>query len=200
MKGSLLIVGLFLAGLLLGRSQLDLSFLDDDSLASWVLYGLMFLVGISIGSDTSTLRSVFGSKAKIFLVPLATILGTLIAVALLGVLWSGRPLWDYLAVGSGFGYYSLSSIFITEYRGIELGAVALTTNIVREIITLLFAPWLVRWFSPLAPITAGGATTMDTTLPVITQFSGKEWVVVAITHGAIVDLSVPFLVTLFCTL
>ena len=112
----------------------------------------------------------------------------------------GRTLWDCLAVGSGFGYYSLSSVFITEYRGAELGTVALVANIVREIITLLGAPLLVCWFGRLAPICSGGATTMDTTLPVISRFSGKEFVVVSIFHGFVVDFSVPFLVTFFCKL
>ena len=71
-------------------------------------------------------------------------------------------------VGAGFAYYSLSSVFITQYKGAELGTVALMANIMRELITLLFAPLLVRWISPLAPISCGGASTMDTTLPIIT--------------------------------
>ena len=73
-------------------------------------------------------------------------------------------------------------------------------NIFREMMTLLFAPLMVRWFSPLGPICAGGATTMDVTLPVITRFSGKDWVFVSIVHGIVVDFSVPFLVPLFCSL
>ena len=105
-----------------------------------------------------------------------------------------------MAVGAGFGYYSLSSIFITEYKGPELGTIALLSNITREIITLLFAPLLVRWFGNLAPISAGGATTMDTTLPIITRYSGQSFVVVSIFHGFVVDFSVPFLVTLFCSI
>ena len=105
-----------------------------------------------------------------------------------------------MRVGAGMAYYSLSSIFITEYRGAELGTVALLSNIAREIIALLMAPLLVRWFGRLAAIAAGGATTMDTTLPVITRVSGKEMVVVSIFHGFITDFSVPFLVTFWCSL
>lgn len=56
---------------------------------------------------------------------------------------------DFLAVGSGFGYYSLSSIFITEYRGAELGTIALLANIVRELIVLLCAPLLVKFLENL---------------------------------------------------
>jgi uncharacterized membrane protein YbjE (DUF340 family) len=59
---------------------------------------------------------------------------------------------------------------------------------------------MVRWFSPLAPICAGGATTMDVTLPIITHTSGRDWVFVSILHGVVVDFSVPFLVPLFCSL
>ena len=68
------------------------------------------------------------------------------------------------------------------------------------LLTLTLAPLMVRYFSPVAPICSGGATTMDVTLPVITQYAGREWVFVAIVHGVVVDFSVPFLVSLFCAL
>ena len=70
----------------------------------------------------------------------------------------------------------------------------------REVITLLFAPFILKYFGVLAPISAGGATTMDTTFPVITRCSGKEYAVVSIYHGFIMDFTVPFLVTFFCSL
>ena len=105
-----------------------------------------------------------------------------------------------MAVGAGFGYYSLSSILITESKGAALGTIALLSNIVREIITLLLAPLLARWFGSLAPISAGGATSADTTLPIITRVSGDEFAIVSVYHGFVVDFSVPFLVTLFCSL
>ena len=107
---------------------------------------------------------------------------------------------ECLAVGSGFAYYSLSSIFITQYKGAELGTVALLANIMRELATLLFTPLMVRWISPLAAISCGGASTMDSTLPVITRFAGRQWVFVSIVHAMILDFSVPFWVTFFCTL
>jgi uncharacterized membrane protein YbjE (DUF340 family) len=129
-----------------------------------------------------------------------TILGTVAGASVASLLLPERSLTDCLAVGSGFGYYSLSSIFITTYRGAELGTVALLCNILREIITLLCAPLLLMWFGRLAPIAAGGATTMDTTLPIITRTCGKEFVILSIIHGFLVDFSVPFLVTFFCSI
>ena len=134
------------------------------------------------------------------LLPLLTVLGTLAGCAAVAWLLPERHLAGCLAIGSGFGYYSLSSIFITEMKGAELGTIALLANIMREIITLLCAPLLARWFGPLAPISVGGATSMDTTLPIITRAAGEEYSVVAVFHGVAVDFSVPFLVTFFCTL
>lgn len=200
MRGSLIIISFFIAGLLLARWGLLPAGIVENDFSMYALYCLMFLVGMSIGSDTKALKALKGQNLKIVFVPLATILGTLAGSALVSVVLSGRSLSDCLAVGAGFGYYSLSSIFITEYKGAELGTIALTANILREIITLLGAPLLVCWFGKLAPICAGGATTMDTTLPVITRFSGKEFVVVSIFHGFVVDFTVPFLVTFFCKL
>lgn len=200
MRGSLIIVAFFIAGLLLARWGWIPSSLSEGDISIWALYALMFLVGISIGSDTQALKAIRGQHWKILWVPVATWAGTLAGTALASLLLPSRSLADCLAVGSGFGYYSLSSIFITEYRGAELGTIALAANIIREIITLLSAPLLVCWFGKLAPICTGGATTMDTTLPVITRFSGKEFVVISIFHGFIVDFSVPFLVTFFCKL
>lgn len=160
----------------------------------------MTSVGVSIGNEPQTLKSFRTVNPRLIFLPAMTIVGTLAGTTVISLLLTHRSLTDCLAIGSGFGYYSLSSIFITEYRGAELGTIALLANISREIITLLAAPLLVRWFGRLAPISAGGATTMDTTLPIITRTSGQEFVVVSIFHGFTVDFSVPFLVTLFCSL
>lgn len=198
MRDSLIIVAFFIVGVCLGRWSGVMQCVGDADLTTYALYALMFLVGISVGSDKKILQALKRQQWRIIYVPLGTIAGTLAGVALVSLLIPGRSLTDCLAVGSGFGYYSLSSIFITEYKGAELGTVALMSNIMREIITLLGASLMVRYFGKLAPISSGGATTMDTTLPVITRFAGKEFVIVSIFHGITVDFCVPFLVTFFC--
>ena len=200
MKGSIIIVSFFIAGVLLGRFVDVPSLFIAEEPTLYALYALMFLVGISIGSDKKALEALKHQNLKIVLVPLATLIGTLGGSALISLALSGKSLTDCLAVGSGFGYYSLSTIFITQYKGAELGTIALVSNILRELIALLAAPLLVRYFGKLAPISVGGATTADTTLPIITKFCGKEFVIISIVHGITVDLSVPFLVTFFCTI
>ena len=200
MKGSLIILGCFALGIVAGLlSIVPQSFVESD-VSYYALCALMFCVGIGIGSDSGILSSFRKVNPRLMLLPLMTIFGTLAGTAAAAILLPHRHLFDCLAIGSGFGYYSLSSIFITEYRGAELGTIALLANIMREILTLLCAPLFARWFGKLAPITMGGATTMDTTLPIITRASGQDFVVVSIFHGFCVDFSVPFLVTFFCSL
>lgn len=200
MKGSLVIVAFFVVGIIFGRTGLlDISTLGFD-ISFVALAMLMLCVGIGVGSDLGALRNLRNMDPRLLLLPLVTILGTLAGCLLLSLLMPWRSATETLAVGSGFGYYSLSSIFITQYKGPELGTVALLANIAREIITLLGAPILLRLTGPLAPISSGGATSMDTTLPIITAVSGKEFVILSIYHGFVVDFSVPFLVTFFCSL
>ena len=200
MKGSLIIVGFFVLGIIVGVCDVVPAGLLDGDVSYGALCCLMFCVGISIGCDTSVLKSFRKVNPRLMMLPVMTILGTLAGCAAASLLLGHRQLMDCLAIGSGFGYYSLSSIFITQYRGPELGTIALLSNICREILTLLCAPLLVKYFGKLAPISVGGATTMDTTLPIITRCSGESFIIVSIFHGFCVDFSVPFLVTFFCSL
>ena len=203
MKGSIIIIAFFALGIAVGLlfSTCNLQFsIFNLHFSTFTLYALMFCVGISIGSDTKTLKSFKDVHPRLMMLPVMTVVGTLAGTAAASALLPHRHVFDCLAIGSGFGYYSLSSIFITEYKGAELGTIALLANIMREIITLLCAPLLVRYFGKLAPISMGGATTMDTTLPIITRTSGQDYVIVSIFHGFCVDFSVPFLVTFFCSI
>lgn len=197
MKGSLIIVAFFAAGILCGRADVLPQWVSSSTVSMTALCALLLCVGMGIGSNPD-MKSEFRSlHPRVALLPLATILGSW-AGAAIAFLVLQRTITDCLAISSGFAYYSLSSIFLTEYRGIELGTIALVANLVREAITLLGTPLLARLFGPLAPISAGGATTMDTTLPIITHTCGQRFTILAIFHGFIVDFSVPFLVTFWC--
>ena len=208
MKGSLIIVGAFALGCAAGVMGLLPDWLLGGDVTMWVLYALMLQVGIGIGCDERLKEILRSLSPRLLLLPCATIVGTMVASAAVSLLISRWSVAEVMAAGSGMGYYSLSSILITQLKeptvgavvAAELGTGALVANILREMLTLTLAPLMVRWFSPVAPICSGGATTMDVTLPVITQYAGHEWVFVAIVHGVVVDFSVPFWVSLFCAL
>ena len=208
MKGSLIVVAFFVLGVLAGRSGSMPEWMLSSGTSFVALCALLLCVGVSIGLNPDMKSDIKSLNPRIALLPVATILGSWMGAMAAFFLMNNdvcsllhhRQLTDCLAVDSGFAYYSLSSIFITEYRGAELGTIALLANIIREMITLLLTPLLAKWFGPLAPISSGGATTMDTTLPIITQTVGQRYVALSIYHGFVPDFTVPFFVTMWCTL
>ena len=195
MKGSIIIILFFATGLMAGIKGLSPEILKEIDATVYALYLLMFLVGIFVGADKNIWPMLKNMNLKIVLVPISVIAGTLTGTGICSIFLPEIETADALAIGSGFGYYSLSSIIISQVRNETLGVTALLSNISREIFTLAAAPVLVRYFGKLAPIASGGATSMDTTLPIISRYSGREYAILAIFSGVILTILVPFLIT-----
>lgn len=206
MKNNLIVLAIFGIGCLAGAG-----FQPEADMHNWslcILYALMLQVGIGIGSNRSLQQELKKLSPKMLLVPAATITGTLAFSAAASLLLSQWSVFDCMAVGSGFAYYSLSSILITQFKepsiglqlATELGTIALLSNIIREMMSLVGAPLIRKYFGQLAPISAAGVNSMDVLLPSITRCSGKKVMPIAIFHGILIDLSVPFFVNLFCNL
>ena len=206
MKGSLIVIVFFCVGCIMGAFN-KFEF-DTHTVSMYILYALMLQVGISIGSNKNLKAIVSHLHPKMLLIPLGTIIGTLLFSALASLLLRQWSVFDCMAVGSGFAYYSLSSILITQFKepsiglqlATELGTIALLTNIFREMMTLLGTPIIKKYFGKLAPISAAGVNSMDVLLPSITRYSGKEMIPIAILHGILIDISVPVFVSFFCNL
>jgi uncharacterized membrane protein YbjE (DUF340 family) len=195
LKSSVFIILFFISGFILGRFSLIPDQVAQSQIGLWILYALIFFVGIGIGGDTDALQLVKRMHAKIMLVPAAVVVGTLIGSGLVSLFLTDISLVQGLAVGSGFGYYSLSSVIISKLHGETLGLVALISNLFREIITLLFAGVFARYFGRLAPIASGGATSMDSTLPIITKACGREYAIISAFSGMVLTFLVPFLLS-----
>lgn len=149
MKGSLIVVGFFVIGLLGGIEKMVPSWLLDGDVSFVALCGLLLFVGLDIGLNPEMKKEVRSLSPRMALLPVVTIIGSWLGALLIWTVLH-RTLSDCMAINSGFAYYSLSSIFVTEYRGAELGTIALLANIIREMLTLLGAPLmtpvgLVRW-------------------------------------------------------
>ena len=200
MRGSIIIIIFFIVGVILGFSFDELNFVNQSDISKYVLYALMITVGIGIGCDKNALSALVRQELKVILLPLGTIIGTLAGAMAVYPLVSDTPLQDVLGISAGFGYYSLSSILLTEYRGAEIGTIALMSNIIREIFTILFAGVIVRFFGRYSVISSAGATSLDVLLPTISKYSGKELVVVSIFHGLVLELTVPLLVTFLASI
>lgn len=196
LKDSGIILACFLLGVCAGASGASAYLPAGASL--YCLYVLLACAGFSVGQNRDLVQNMRTVKKKMLFLPFVTAIFTWVGMLLVGGLYSDYSLTEWLAVGSGFGYYSLSSILISGVKGAELGTIALLYNVIREILAIVLAPLWLRGFGPLAAISVGGATTADTTLPVIARTSGEGYVPVAIFHGIVMDLSVPVLVPFFC--
>jgi len=196
MKDSLIILGFFAAGVAAGLGSWMPDWLCNAEAPLYALYALVLLVAVVIGAD-SRLSDIVGLiRPSVLLVPVFAAFGTLAGSVLYYRLFGDPGLVDTLAIGAGFGYYSLSSVLIGQLAGKDAGVIALLSNISREVFTLLCTPLLVRCFGKLAPIMSGGATSMDTTLPVIAKFSGREMTFVAVISGLVLTLATPVLISM----
>lgn len=197
MKGSIIMVSFFVVGILLQRFVGMPAFFSGMTVSYVVMVVLMFVVGVSVGIDEKALKALRNTNFKMALVPIGTVVATLLTSILITPLLGGLSIFDTMAVGSGFGYYSLTAVIVTNAKGAELGTIALVANILREVLTILLAPLFVKVFGKLAPIASGASTTLDITLPAIVKFSGKEYAVLAIFNGIVISIIVPILVSFF---
>lgn len=166
-----------------------------DGAATLTLYALMVVVGVAVGARPEAFDVVRRAGVKLAAVPVLVMAGSLAGAAALGLVWPGLDLRASMAVGGGVGYYSLTSVLAGDLAGETLGVVALLANLFREALTLALAPLMARLLGPGAPLAAGGATAMDTTLPVITRTSGESYGIVAVFSGAVLTAAVPVVVT-----
>lgn len=195
MRFSLILLSLFILGIVSGILDLiPLDLVKNYPIEDYLLYFLLLLVGISIGSDTKAIQGLFKINLITILIPLLVALGSIAGSAVAVFIVTIPDLKECMAIGAGFGYYSLSSIIIGKLRGETLAGIALLTNMIREITTLLFAPILTKYFGNLAPIASAGATSMDTTLPVIHRCVGAKFTVISVINGAVLSVLVPIII------
>ena len=208
MKGSILVLCVFGAGIAAGMLHIFPDTWPYGDFTTILLYLMVIQIGIALGA-TRDLRSMLRSmKADVLLLPVCTIVGTLLFTALVALFMCQIPMLDWLAIGSGMGYYSLSSVLIIDMKdasagtvvAAQLGTMALLTNIIREMLALVGIPFFARFMGKYSPIAAGGVTSMDVTLPVIGRYAGADMIPVAIMHGVMLEVGVPLLVTFFCSI
>lgn len=178
------VLGIF-AGLAFG-------FRASEELLWTVLLGLIFTTGVSIGLDFDKVLSAMRYRTSRGLaIPLATVTGSL-AGGLVGHFFTGLPLKYSLAVTAGMGWYSFTGTYLGSVDP-YVGFLGYVSNVLREVYTYLTYPLLARRWK-YSSLSMGGATTMDTTLSLITSVSGTEVGVMAFIHGMLLTLIIPVLI------
>lgn len=192
----LLTIFSLICGIAYGCSDLDsvvISFLTEHS--NIVLYILMFSVGISIGMHDGIVQKIKEYHVKILIIPAGIIAGSLLGGLLCSAILK-MPASQATAVTSGLGWYSLAGATISKLAGADLGSIAFMSNLMREIFSFFIIPLLAVRFNHYTCIAPAGATSEDTTLPVMLKYTNEETVVLSVLNGIICSFFVPILISL----
>jgi len=190
---SLKLCGVVVLGFLLGLT--GLAFLQHATEASeYTLIFLLFLIGIQLRNNGMTLKQIVLNRRGMIIA--VVVVGSSLIGGVINAFILDLPLKTALAMASGFGWYSLSGILMTESFGPVIGSASFFNDLGRELIAIMLIPGLVRKSRSTA-VGLCGATSMDFTLPVLQRSGGLELVPAAIVHGFILSLLVPILMALF---
>mgnify|MGYP005939867967 CR=1 FL=1 len=190
---SLKLCGVVVLGFLLGLT--GFSFLQHATEASeYTLIFLLFLIGIQLRNNGMTLKQIVLNRRGMIVAVI--VVGSSLIGGVLNAFILDLPLNTALAMASGFGWYSLSGILLTESFGPVIGSAAFFNDLGRELIAIMLIPGLVRRSRSTA-LGLCGATSMDFTLPVLQRSGGLEMVPAAIVHGFILSLLVPVMMAFF---
>lgn len=187
------LLGMVILGFVIGLS--GIVWLQHATRASeYTLIFLLFLIGIQLRNNGMTLRQIVLNRRGMIValvVTASSLVGGLINALLLDL-----PVKTALAMASGFGWYTLSGILMTEAYGPVIGSATFFNDLIRELTAIMLIPALVPRHRSTA-LGLCGAASMDFTLPVLQRSGGVEMVLAAIVHGFVLSLLVPILMAFF---
>ncbi len=189
------VIALFL-GIVYGLSGINIEIVGSVAEHThYILYLLMFLVGISIGLNRGIVQKLKEYHIKIFIIPFGIIVGSLTG-GIVCSFFTGIPMDTSTAIASGLGWYSLSGVMVSEFAGASLGSITFLSNLMREIFSFFIIPLIAKYLNFPTCIAPAGATSEDTTLPMLIRYTNEETVVLSVINGIICSAAVPILINL----
>lgn len=196
-KMTLMIVAAMAVGMLLGRFV--------KVLWGWeALFGkmitvglclLLFSIGLDLGTDDSGWKNIRAVGVRVLVIPVVTCVATLLAGLVGGLVLHMDPV-QSLAVVSGMAWYTLAPGIIMDAGFLQTSAIAMLSNILREVFAFIFVPVVARRIGYIETVGMPGAAAMDVCLPVVERSTSAEVAVYSFVSGMILSLAVPFLVPL----
>lgn len=167
------------------------------SASTYILIALIFFIGIQLRNNGISLKTVIFNKRGIhtgIIFSITSLLGGGISASILDL-----PITQGLAISSGFGWYSLSSVVINNAWGPIFSSIAFLNDLSREIVSLFIIPMLMNNYRSTA-VGISGATALDCSLPIIQRSGGIEVVPFAISFGFITNILPPILLVFFSSI
>ena len=181
-----------IVGILLGYFTKSYINFDISLLIQFGLYLLLFFIGIDIGKNDNILNDLKKINKKVLFLPFITIISSLAGGAIASILLS-LSMGESVAVSAGMGWYSFSAIELSKVS-VELGGIAFLSNIFRELLDIFLILIVAKKIGPFESVSIGGATAMDSVLPIINKSNPAEISIISFYSGLVISIVVPILI------
>ncbi len=191
-----LIIGLVTLGMAAGYFVLPQGFLDiSGNLLVVGLCIMLFFVGVDLGRAGTVAENFKKVGLRILVFPFASIVGCL-AFASLASLVFPMTVRESMAVASGFGWYTLAPVIISDYS-VEISAISFLHNVFRETLGIMLIPIVAKKIGYIETCSLPGAAAMDVCLPIVEKATDSQTAVYSFVMGVVLSIAVPVLVPLF---
>lgn len=200
---TIIIVAAVAAGMLLGYFVIRNAFAGNmdvfNTIASLgIKVGLCILlvfVGMDLGLEGTVIQNFKKVGLRIFAFPVVVAVATLLGAGISGVAM-GLSLKESLAIGAGFGWYSLAPGIIMDAGYLTASAVSFLHNVMRELLAILFIPFVAARIGYIETTCMPGSAAMDVCLPIVEKATRGDIAVYSFVSGVILSALVPVLVPL----
>ena len=181
-----------IVGILLGYFTKSYINFDISLLIQFGLYLLLFFIGIDIGKNDNILNDLKKINKKVLFLPFITIISLLAGGAVASILLP-LSMGESVAISAGMGWYSFSAIELSKVS-VELGGIAFLSNIFRELLAIFLIPIVAKKIGSFESVSIGGATAMDSVLPIINRSNPAEISIISFYSGLVISIVVPILI------
>lgn len=190
---SLQLCGVVVIGFFVGLTQWPI-FHYASHASQGALIFLLWLVGLQLRNSGMSPKQILINRRG---TTVAIVMGvSALAGGVLAAYILGLPTKMGLAIASGYGWYSLSGIVLTDAFGPVIGSTAFFNDLMRELAAIMLIPIIVNKYRNTA-LGICGSTSMDFTLPVLQRSGGVAIIPAAIVHGFVLSLITPILMAFF---
>lgn len=205
-KMTLITIASVILGLICGYALVDKVFDSYDTFNTMAGHAiqiglciLLSLVGLDLGLDGTVIDNFRKVGLRVLIFPFAIAIGSLAGAFICGLILP-LSIKEMLAVGAGFGWYSLAPGIILEAGLAQASAVAFMHNVMREILGIIFIPLVAKKIGYVETIALPGAAAMDVCLPIVEKSTSGNIAVYSFISGLVLSALVPIFVPLILAL
>ena len=154
---------------------------------------LLVFVGMDLGIEGTVAENFKTVGLRILAVPAAVIAGTL-AASLIMSFFLDITAREAMAIGAGFGWYTLAPGIIMEAGHMTASAICFLHNVMRELFSIVLIPLVAQKIGYIESVAMPGAAAMDVCLPIVERATRSDIAIYSFVSGVVLSILVPVLV------